>query len=103
MSLTAEEIRLIVREVMAEERAAHAQERDAAQLTLVSAILTGFGINDDDRKDIREDFAYLRRWRQTSEKIQHGGWIGIMTLLVSGLGAALFLGIKSLLTSKGMQ
>jgi hypothetical protein len=97
--MTPDDIRSIVHQVLAEERQAQVDTpiNDAVVLKVVSAILTGFGINDDDRKAIREDFVYLRRWRETSDKIQNGGWIALMTVLVSGLCAALYMGIKTLL------
>jgi hypothetical protein len=101
--MTREEISLIVREVLAEERETQSVQQDAVVLKVVSAILTGFGINDDDRKEIREDFIYLRRWRQTSQQVQRGSWIAIMGVLISGLAGALILGIKALLGAKGMQ
>ena len=97
--MTPAEIRTIVQQVIAEERKTWADQpiNDAAVLKVVSAIMTGFGINDDDRKAIREDFIYLRRWRETSDRIQNGGWIALMTVLVSGVAAAIYMGIKTLL------
>lgn len=95
--MTEEQIRWVVSQVLATERASAEKQQDIVVLKVVLAIPTGFGINEDDRKEIREDFIYLRRWRETSESIQRGGWIAVITVLVSGLGAALFLGIKALL------
>jgi hypothetical protein len=99
--VTRDEIRALIVQVVAETRAHQPVIEDQVVLKVVSAILTGFGINEDDRAELREDFMYLRRWRETSEHIQHGGWIAVMTVLVTGLCGALVLGVKALLGIAG--
>lgn len=99
--MTKQEISEIVREVLLEQQRTIAPVTDAATLRVVSGILRSFGINDDDVSEIREDFAYLRRWRKTSEQISRGGWIAVMTVFVSGIASAIFIGVKAILAFKG--
>lgn len=89
------EIRRIVTQVLAAERAARIEEEDAMILKTVSAILTSFGMDDDDRKEIRADFAHLRRWRKSVERVESVGWTAAITFIATGLLAALWLGIKA--------
>ena len=76
-------------------REALATELDHVMLKTVSGILTAFGMNEDERHEIRADFAYLRRWRKTSETVSRGGWVAISTVIVSGMASAVWLGIKA--------
>lgn len=99
MTMTADEIKSIVRQVLAEERDAYEAAHDTVVLKTISAILTGFGIEDDDKdekREIKEDFRYLRRWRKGSEKITGLGLTAIVTVFVGGLVSALGLGIKAM-------
>lgn len=93
-----EEIVRVVRDTIRDELRT---ELDAVMLKTVASLLTTFGMNDDDKQEIRDDFAYLRRWRKTSENISRGGWIAIMTVLVSGIASAIWLGVKGFLVLKG--
>lgn len=92
--MTRDEVKAIVREVFAEEARLYADKEDQLVLKAVSAILTGFGINDDDRKDIRSDLIHLRRWRLATEQVQQTGFRVVITAIAAGLLGALWLGIK---------
>lgn len=93
--MTKEEIRAIVQQVLAEERRNNDDELDVTVLKTVSGLLTSFGIPDDERKDIAEDFRYLRRWRLGAERVQGLGMTAIVALIVGGIASALWLGIKA--------
>ena len=95
--MTREEIREIVHQVLLEDRMSNSDQVDAAMLKTVSAILTSFGIHDDERKDIAEDFRYLRRWRLGAERVQGIGLTAIITMLVGGVVSALVLGVKAMI------
>lgn len=95
--MTPAEIREIVRQVMVEERQANAANMDITVMKTVSAILTSFGMGDDERVEIRQDFQYLRRWRKTADRVTSAGVIGIVTVIVGGVASALWLGIKALM------
>lgn len=93
--MTKEEIREIIRQVLIEERAG--TNVDEAMLKTISAILTSFGIPDDERKDIAEDFRYLRRWRLGAERIQGVGLTALVTMIVGGALSAAWLVLKAAL------
>jgi hypothetical protein len=99
--MTDDEITAIVKRVLEEEKQIHAQAFDNIALRTVASILTAFGMNDDDRSEIREDFAYLRRWRKTAEQVQRGWWIAFMAVLVSGIASAFYLGVRAMLGKGG--
>lgn len=91
------EIRRVVREVLLEEREQHNDRLDDVVLKTISAILTGFGIHEDERKEIAEDFRYLRRWRQGAERVSSVGMTALVTLIVGGIASACWIGIKFML------
>lgn len=63
----------------------------------VGFILTSFGINDDDRKELRQDLAHLRKWRKSVETIERTGLVTAITVITTGVLGALWLGVKSML------
>lgn len=95
--MTPAEIRGIVHQVMVEERAANAANLDTTMLKTVSAILTSFGIEDDERAEIKQDFQYLRRWRKTADRVTSAGVVAIVTVVIGGVASAVWLGFRSLL------
>ncbi len=94
--MTRDEVTQVVREVLSEERRIQKDALDVVALKAVSAILTAFGMNDDDRIEMRADFRYLRHWRRAAESMQRGWWIAITALLVSGVASAIYLGLKTI-------
>lgn len=95
--MTPDEVRSVVRQVVLEERKNNSTAVDDAMLKTVSAILTSFGIPDDERKDIAEDFRYLRKWRLGAERIQGVGMTALVTMLVGGALSAAWLAVKAAL------
>ncbi len=91
------EIRAIVRAVLDEERERHGQLMDDAVLKAVAQILTSFGIEDDEKREIRADFVHLRKWRKSVEGAQGLTFRVIVTMLITGFVGAVWLGIKALL------
>lgn len=61
----------------------------------ISGILTSFGIEEDDRRELRADLAHLRRWRKSVEQAQSYTFRAIITAIISGVIGALWLGFKS--------
>jgi sulfur carrier protein ThiS len=92
-----DEIKEIVKQVMAEDRRENAANLDLTMMKTVSAILTSFGIEDEERAEIRQDFRYLRRWRRTAERVTNTGVIAIVTVVVGGVASATWLGVKALI------
>jgi hypothetical protein len=61
----------------------------------IAGILTSFGIEEDDRRELRADLAHLRRWRKSVEQAQSYTFRAIITAIISGVLGALWLGFKS--------
>lgn len=102
-----EEVREIVRQTIAEERRLKNEQppseevTDAVVLKAVSAILTSFGIEEDDRKEFKKDLDHLRRWRRSVEQAQTITFKATITAIAVGLIGAAWLGFKTMLMVKG--
>lgn len=53
------------------------------------------GVKVDDPIEVQKDFQHLREWRTTTGSIKSKGLMTLMGLLVSGLVAAAWVGIKN--------
>ena len=70
---------------------------DAIVLKAVASVLASFGIEDDDRRELRADFQHLRRWRKSVEQAQSYTFKAVITVLATGLMGAVWLGVKVVL------
>jgi hypothetical protein len=95
MSLTADEVREIVTQVLAEQK--RANDLDEVVLKTIATILTSFGIEEDDRLELKADFVHLRKWRKSFDQATSLTFKVVVTTLVGGFLAALWLGIKTML------
>ncbi|MBO4223621.1 hypothetical protein [Bradyrhizobium neotropicale] len=91
------DIRTIVIETLAEQQRIHHEEIDAVVLKTVATILTSFGIEEEDRRELRADFQHLRRWRRSVEQAQSYTFKAVITVIATGLLGAIWLGIKATL------
>jgi len=91
------EVRQVVNDVLAEQQRLHNNDIDAVVLKTIATILTSFGIEEEDRKELQADFRHLRRWRKSVEQVERVGWGTIVTVIVTGALGALWVGIKTLL------
>jgi hypothetical protein len=89
------EVRNVVAEVLAEQKRLHNNTADEVVLRTISTILTSFGIDEEDRTELRRDFDHLRRWRRASEQIERAGWKAIITVIVTGICGLIWLGIQT--------
>ena len=64
------DIRAIVVETLAEQQRLHYSNIDAVVMKAIATILTSFGIEEEDRRELRADFQHLRRWRKSVEQAQ---------------------------------
>jgi hypothetical protein len=96
-SVGAGEIQRIVRRVLAEQREGPLAILDETMVKTVAAILTSFGIYDENRKEMQADFQHLRRWRKNMEQAQSYTFKAIITLIVTGVVGAVLLGVKVML------
>src|SRR4051812_34332980 len=95
--MQSEEIRAVVAETLAEQHRLHHNDVDAVVLRTIATILTSFGIEEEDRRELRADFQHLRRWRKSVEQAQSYTFKAMITVIVTGLVGAVWLGIKVML------
>jgi hypothetical protein len=91
------EVKRVVSEVLAEQKRLHNNEADEVVLKTIATILTSFGIEEEDRVELRADFQHLRRWRKSTEQITRAGWKAIITIIVTGFCGVVWLGVKTVL------
>jgi hypothetical protein len=92
-----EDIRAIVAATLAEQQQLRREEIDAVVLRAIATILTSFGIEEEDRRELRADFQHLRRWRRSVEQAQSYTFKAVITVIVAGVVGAVWLGIKVML------
>jgi hypothetical protein len=63
----------------------------------ICGVLLSFGIEDDDKKELRADFMHLRRWRRSVEQVQSYTVRAVITAIVGGFIGAVWLGFKALM------
>ncbi|MCA1411578.1 MULTISPECIES: hypothetical protein [Bradyrhizobium] len=97
MRMQDDEIRAIVAETLAEQHRLQQESIDAIVLKAVASVLASFGIEDDDRKELRADFQHLRRWRKSVEQAQSYTFKAVITVIATGLMGAVWLGVKVVL------
>ena len=98
MKIQDDEIRAIVAETLAEQHRLQQDSIDAIVLQAVASVLASFGIEDDDRKEVRADFQHLRRWRKSVEQAQSYTFKAVITVIATGLMGAVWLGVKVVLS-----
>lgn len=95
--ITKTDVQDIVAETLAEQKRLHNSEVDEVVLKTISTILTSFGIEEEDRKELRADFSHLRRWRKSVEQAQSYTFKAVVTIIATGFVGAVWLGIKAML------
>jgi DUF1009 family protein len=88
------DIRAIVAEVLAEQQRAG---NDDVVLKTVATILKSFGIDEDERLEIKADFSHLRRWRKSVEQAQSYTFKAVITVIATGFVGAVWMGVKAAL------
>lgn len=97
MTVAQDDIKAIVAETLAEQHRLQREEIDAVVLRAIVTILTSFGIEEEDRKELRADFQHLRRWRKSVEQAQSYTFKAVITVIATGFVGAVWLGIKVML------
>ena len=92
-----DDVRAIVAETLAEQHRLQQDSIDAIVLKTVASVLASFGIEDDDRKELKADLQHLRRWRKSVEQAQSYTFKAVITVLATGLMGAVWLGVKVVL------
>jgi hypothetical protein len=89
------EVREIIRAVLDEERRRYSEGMDETVLKTVSTILSSFGIEEDERKELKADLAHLRSWRIATQQAKSAGWKAMIGIIVSGFAGLVWLGIQT--------
>src|ERR1700753_467448 len=96
-ALRNEEVRTIVVETRAEQQRLQQDDIDAVVLRAIGVALTSFGIDEEDRRELRADLQHLRRWRRSVEQAQSYTFKAVITIIVTGFVGAVWLGVKAML------
>ena len=96
-ALQNEEIKAVVLEALAEQQKLYRDEVDSIVLRAVTSTLTSFGIDADDRRELRADLQHLRRWRRSVEQAHSYTFKAAITVIVTGFVGAVWLGLKAML------
>lgn len=91
------DVKAVVAEVLAEQHRLHQDTIDDVVLKTVVNLLTSFGFEEDERKELKKDFVHLRKWRKSVDQATSLSFKVIVGTLVSGFLAAVWLGCKALL------
>lgn len=92
--MTQDEVRAVVSAVLEEESVRRGKAMDEVVMKAVATILTGFGIEEEERLEFKADLNHLRRWRKSVEQAGNYGLKAIVTVLVTGFLGVVWLGIK---------
>jgi hypothetical protein len=87
-------IRAVVAETLCEQQKLHHSDIDAVVDRAITAVLASFGIEEDDKRELRADFQHLRRWRKSVEQAQGFTFKAVISVIVAGFLGAVWLGIK---------
>lgn len=90
-------IRAIVAETLGEQQRLHTSDIDAVVDRAITTVLASFGIDEEDKRELRADFQHLRRWRRSVEQAQGFTFKAVISIIVAGFLGAVWLGIKAML------
>jgi hypothetical protein len=92
-----DDIKAIVVETLNEQQRFRRDDIDAIVLRAVATTLSSFGIEEEDRRELRADLQHLRRWRESVEQAQSYTFKAVVTVIATGLVGAVWLGVKVVL------
>jgi hypothetical protein len=95
--MRAQNVQAIVRAVLAEQKRLHKDDIDDVVKRTIATMLTSFGMDENDRVELRRDFAHLRCWHKSVEQAQSYTFKILVTAIIGGLVGAVWLGIKTTL------
>lgn len=72
--------------------------RVAAQVDyFIGVIMRRYGMRDEDLPDVVSSLRWLKEHREFMHRVQQGGTLSILALLLSAMGAAIWQGVKTML------
>ena len=63
----------------------------------VTETLIKLGVDVSKPIDMQRDFQHLREWRMATQALQERGMLALLTLLVAGAAAAMWIGLKGMI------
>lgn len=90
-------VKAIVMKTLMEQERVRRSDIDAVVIKTIATVLTSFGIEEGDRKELAADFQHLRRWRRSVEQAQSYTFKAVITVIATGFLGAIWLGIKAAL------
>ncbi|HZR74258.1 hypothetical protein [Bradyrhizobium sp.] len=90
-------IRAVVAETLSEQQRLHTGDIDAVVDRAITTVLASFGIEEEDKRELRADFQHLRKWRKSVEQAQGFTFKAVISIIVAGILGAVWLGIKAML------
>src|ERR1700685_871855 len=90
-------IRAVVAERLCEQQRIPHDDIDDVVDGAIATVLASFGIEEEDRRELRADFQHLRRWRKSVEQAQGFTFKAVITIIVTGFVGAVWLGVKVML------
>ena len=91
-------IRIVVAETLGEQQRLHHSDIAAVVDRAITTVLASFGIEVDDKRELRADCQHLRRWRKSVEQAQGFTFKAVISVIVAGMLGAVWLGIKVMLS-----
>jgi hypothetical protein len=95
--ISEDSIRAVVTETLCEQQRIHRGDIEAVVDRAIATVLGSFGIEEDDRRELRADPQHLRRWRKSVEQAQGFTFKAAISIIVAGFLGAVWLGTKAML------
>src|SRR5687768_5902270 len=95
--MDSQDVKDVVAEVLHEQKRVHKSEVDEVVLKTIATILTSFGIEEEDRIELRADFIHLRKWRKSVEQVLSLTFKVVVGAIVSGVVGAFWLGFRAMM------
>jgi hypothetical protein len=95
--MDSQDVKDVVAEVLHEQKRLHNSEVDEVVLKTIATILTSFGIEEEDRIELRADFIHLRKWRKSVEQVQGLTFKIVIGAIISGVVGAFWLGFRTMM------
>jgi hypothetical protein len=75
------------------------EELHALVRSTVEETLTSIGLDHKNPIELQKDFKSLREWREAMQEVRNKTLLTVIGILVMGLAAAIWIGLKSMFSS----
>jgi hypothetical protein len=91
------DVKAIVIATLIEQERIRQNDVHAVVTKTIATVLTSFGIEEADRRELRSDLQHLRRWRRSVEQAQGYTFKAVVTIIATGFLGAVWLGVRTAL------